>query len=358
MARGLRHTLAVGAAAVVIAGLVGVQAASASAGSSTTDVGALADRQIVTGIDIPWGITFLPDRSAYVAERDTGRILRITPTGGRSVVGTVPGTAFGGEGGLLGLAVAPGFNPADGRLFAYQTVGSGNRIVRIRVRNHRFGSGDITQILGGITKSTFHNGGRLRFGPDGMLYATTGDAQTEGRNSQNPRSLNGKILRMTQDGGAPTNPPNQLGGVVYSMGHRNVQGIAWDSRGRLWASEFGPSTVDELNLIMNGRNYGWGGCRFAPPCVPPKRTWPVAFASPSGITIINDTILIACLRGQKIIQLRISGDGVTGQTVHHTQYGRVRTVERAPGGGYWMSTSNRDANGRPRAGDDRIILVT
>jgi glucose/arabinose dehydrogenase len=357
VARILRRALAVGGTVVVMAGLVGFGVTGASAGASTTGVVPLADRQIVTGIDIPWGITFLPDGSAYVAERDTGRVLRITPAGRRSVVGTVPGTTFGGEGGLLGLAVAPGFNPADGRLFAYQTVSSGNRIVRIRVRNHRFAAGDVTQILGGIARSTFHNGGRLRFGPDGMLYATTGDAQTEGANSQNPRSLNGKILRMTQDGRPPTNPPNQLGGVVYSMGHRNVQGIAWDSRGRLWASEFGPSTVDELNLIMNGRNYGWGGCKFAPPCVAPKRTWPVSFASPSGITIINDTILIACLRGQKIIQLRINGNGVTGQTVHHTQYGRVRTVERAPGGGYWMSTSNRDANGTPRSGDDRIILV-
>jgi glucose/arabinose dehydrogenase len=142
------------------------------------------------------------------------------------------------------------------------------------------------------------------------------------------------------------------------MGHRNVQGLAWDSRGRLWASEFGPSTVDELNLILPGRNYGWGGCKNHGPCVAAKRTWPVAFASPSGITIINDHIFIGCLRGQKIIELTISGDSVTGQRVHHTSFGRVRTIERAPGGGYWMTTSNRDANGTPRPGDDRIIHVT
>jgi glucose/arabinose dehydrogenase len=318
-----------------------------------------ADRQITNGMNVPWGVTFLPDRSAYVAERNTGRIFRVTEAGARTMVGVVPGTNFGGEGGLLGLAVAPGFSASGtGRLFAYQTVRSGNRIVRINVRNNRFAAPDVTQILAGITRSTFHNGGRLRFGPDGMLYATTGDAQTEGRNSQDPRSLNGKILRMTQDGRPPTNPPNPLGGVVYSMGHRNVQGLAWDSRGRLWASEFGPSTVDELNLILPGRNYGWGGCRNHGPCVAPKRTWPVAFASPSGITIINDHIFIGCLRGQKIIELTIVGNGVTNQRVHHTQYGRVRTIERAPGGGYWMTTSNRDANGTPRPGDDRIIHVT
>src|SRR6266508_340118 len=192
MARSLRRTLMVSGAAVAIGALAAIGMTSASAG--TGGIGILADRTVRTGIDIPWGITFLPDRSAYVAERDTGRILRITQSGARSVVGTVPGTAFGGEGGLLGLAVAPGFNPADGRLFAYQTVSSGNRIVRIRVRSHRVGAGDVTQ-----------------------------------------------ILRMTQAGRPPTNPPNRLGGVVFSMGHRNVQGIAWDSRGRLSASEFGPS---------------------------------------------------------------------------------------------------------------------
>src|SRR6266545_4836802 len=128
MARSLRRTLMVSGAAVAIGALAAIGMTSASAG--TGGIGILADRTVRTGIDIPWGITFLPDRSAYVAERDTGRILRITQSGARSVVGTVPGTAFGGEGGLLGLAVAPGFNPADGRLFAYQTVSSGNRIVR------------------------------------------------------------------------------------------------------------------------------------------------------------------------------------------------------------------------------------
>src|SRR5204862_1271869 len=116
--------------------------------------------------------------------------------------------------------------------------------------------------------------------------------------------------------------------------------------------------VDELNLILPGRNYGWGGCKNHGPCVAAKRTWPVAFASPSGITIINDHIFIGCLRGQKIIELTISGDSVTGQRVHHTGLGRVRTIERAPRGGYWMSTSNRDASGNPRSGDDRIIPIT
>jgi glucose/arabinose dehydrogenase len=356
MARSPKRISVISGAVAIAAGLVAASAPAASA-APTEDPGVLVDRTVTTGVGIPWGITFLPDRSAYVAERDSFRIIRVTPTGAKSTVGTVPNGFRGGEGGLLGLAVSPRF-ATDGLLYAYQTVSGGNRIVRIRVTNHRFAAGDVTQILGGIARSQFHNGGRLKFGPDGNLYATTGDAQN-GSRSQDPRSLNGKILRMTPDGRAPTNPPNRLGGVVYSMGHRNVQGIAWDSSGRLWATEFGPSANDELNLIENGRNYGWGGCRVAAPCVPPKRTWAVAFASPSGMAIIGgNRILIACLRGTKLIELRITGNTVGSQTVHHTQYGRLRTVEPAPGGGYWVSTSNRDANGSPRAGDDRIVHVT
>jgi glucose/arabinose dehydrogenase len=355
MVRSLRRALAVGggAAAVVVAAVTTVNLAASGAPEEPAPP---VDRPVTTGIGIPWGITFLPDGSAYVSERDSFRILRVTPNGARTVVGTVPGGRRGGEGGLLGLAVSPGF-ASDGRLFAFQTTNGGNRIVRIQVTNHRFTNADVTTIFDRIRRSTFHNGGRLQFGPDGNLYVGTGDADSESR-AQDPASANGKILRMTPDGRPPTNPPNRLGGVIFSMGFRNVQGLAFDSRGRLWASEFGPSTVDELNLIENGRNYGWGGCRVAGPCVNAVRTWPVAFASPSGITIVNDNIFLACLRGQKIIQLRISGNTVTGETVHHTQFGRVRTVERAPGGGYWMSTSNRDANGTPGAGDDRIIHVS
>jgi len=357
MSRILNRTFAIGSAAAVAAALTSISTPASAAPGQTGDVGILADRTVTTGVGIPWGITFLPDRSAYVAERNSFRIMRVTPTGAKTVVGTVPNGFAGGEGGLLGLAVSPSF-ASDGRLFAYQTTSGGNRIVRIQVTNHRFAAGDVRQVFGGITRSRFHNGGRLRFGPDGMLYASTGDAQTEGRNSQDPRSPNGKILRMTQDGRPPTNPANPLGGVVYSMGHRNVQGLAFDSRGRLWASEFGPSTVDELNLIRAGRNYGWGGCRVAAPCVPPVRTWPVAQASPSGITIVGDTIYMACLRGQRLIRMRITGDTVSAPTTSHTQYGRLRTVEAAPGGGFWLTTSNRDDNGTPRPGDDRIIHVT
>jgi glucose/arabinose dehydrogenase len=351
MFRSQRRTFVVGSVAAV-AGLLLAGADVTVANAAPVEP--LAERQVTTGVGIPWGVTFLPDGSAYVAERNSHRILRVTSTGTKTTVGTVPGGAQSGEGGLLGLAVAPGF-PASGtgRLFAYQSVSGGNRVVRIQINNHQLGA--VTPIVTGIVRATYHSGGRLRFGPDGHLYIGTGDAQQESR-AQDRNSLNGKILRVTQDGAAA--PGNPWGTRVYSMGHRNVQGLAFDSQGRLWSAEFGPSTVDELNLIRSGGNYGWGGCSTGN-CIGPVRTWPVAQASPSGITIIGNTIYMACLRGQRLYRMQISGNGVTGVTaLYQGRYGRLRTVEAAPGGGFWMTTSNRDANGTPRAGDDRIIHVT
>ena len=343
--------LVLGAAAATVVGLV--TGASVTAASADTGPAPLVERQVTTGMGIPWGITFLPDGSALVAERNSFRVVKVTQTGQKTVLGTVPGGSAGGEGGLLGLAVSPRF-ATDGLLFAYQTTGSGNRVVRIRVTGNSLGAPQ--NIVTGIPRSTFHNGGRLRFGPDGFLYASTGDAQN-GAQAQDRNSLAGKILRVTMDG-APA-PGNPFGNRVYSMGHRNVQGLAFDSQRRLWASEFGPSTVDELNLIRAGGNYGWGGCSTGN-CIAPVRTWPVSQASPSGIAIVNDTIYMACLRGQRLFKMRIQGNGVqTPQTLYNGTYGRLRTVEPSPvGGGLWLSTSNRDANGTPRPGDDRIIHIS
>jgi len=351
MFRSQRRTFVVGSIAAA-AGLV-ITAAGVTV-ANAAPVQPLAERVVTTGVGIPWGVTFLPDGSAYVAERNSHRILRVTSNGTKTTVGTVPGGAQSGEGGLLGLAVAPGF-PASGTgaLYAYQSVSGGNRIVRIQVTNHQLGA--ITAELRGIARATYHSGGRLRFGPDGNLYAGTGDAQQESR-AQDRNSLNGKILRVTPDlKAAPGNPWNS---PVYSMGHRNVQGLAFDSQGRLWSSELGPSSDDELNIIRAGANYGWGGCSTGN-CTGPVRTWPVAQASPSGITIVGSTIYMACLRGQRLYRMQISGNTVTGVTaLYQGRYGRLRTVEATPGGGFWMSTSNRDANGSPKPGDDRIIHVT
>ena len=189
--RSLRRTLAVGSVAGLLLAGAGVTVANAS------PVRPLAEKEVTNGVGIPWGITFLPDGSAYVAERNSHRILRVTSSGAKTTVGTVPNGAQSGEGGLLGLAVAPGF-PASGTgaLYAYQSVSGGNRIVRIQVTNHQLGA--ITAELRGIARATYHSGGRLRFGPDGSLYAGTGDAQQESR-AQDRNSLNGKILRLTPD---------------------------------------------------------------------------------------------------------------------------------------------------------------
>ena len=190
---------------------------------------------------MPWGIAFLPDGDALVAERDSGRIVRIPAGGGKPRrVMTVPGVAAGGEGGLLGLAVSPRY-ARDRYVYAYLTAASDNRIVRFRL------GGSVRNVLTGLQKSGIHNGGRIHFGPDGKLYAGVGDAANTG-NSQDPGSRNGKILRMD---------PSGANARVWTLGHRNVQGFAWDRAGRMWASEFGQNTFDEVNLIRRGRNYGW-----------------------------------------------------------------------------------------------------
>ncbi len=294
---------------------------------------------------MPWGIAFLPGGDALVAERTTGRIFRIT--GGRKrVVMRVPGVSAVGEGGLLGLAVSPRYS-SDRFVYAYFTSASDNRIVRFRL------GGAVRPILTGLAKAGIHNGGRIAFGPDGKLYAGVGDAGNTA-NAQNPNSRNGKILRMDPDGG---------GARVWSLGHRNVQGLAWDRSGRLWASEFGQNTRDEVNLIRRGRNYGWPlvegtgdtrGGRFTNP----KVTWATSDASPSGAAIIGSNLYVAALRGECVWRIPLRGASLgTPVRMLAGRYGRIRTVAAAPDGTLWVATSNRDGRGSPRDGDDRIVAV-
>ena len=212
---------------------------------------------LATGLEVPWGLTFLPTGEALVGERNSGRIYRIPADGGeRTLVGTVPGVVPDGEGGLLGLAVDPLFIH-DSFVYAYLTAEADNRIIRFRLTPGEPEVYDVEVVLDGIAKAGNHDGGALAFGPDGMLYAGVGDAGDPSR-AQDPASLNGKILRMDPLGNPPTEDPNpDPDSLVWSMGHRNVQGLAWDSRGRLWATEFGQDTFDEVNLIEPGGNYGW-----------------------------------------------------------------------------------------------------
>jgi Raf kinase inhibitor-like YbhB/YbcL family protein len=315
------------------------------------------DRDI-TKLDLPWGIAFLPDTSALVAERDRFEIVRVTLSGQKTVLGKVPGVVTtGGEGGLLGLALSPNF-ASDHWLYVYHTASSDNRVVRIKFDNGVLGT-TTEPIVTGIRKNQFHNGGRIAFGPDGMLYIGTGDAKN-GNSAQDLNSLNGKILRVTPTGqGAPGNPfPSAP--RVYSLGHRNVQGLAWDSRGRLWASELGESTWDELNLIQAGKNYGWPTCEGK--CsnsnfVNPVQVWDVAAASPSGLEIVNDFIYMAAIRGSRLWVMKIQGNTTdTPRAFFNGRWGRLRTVIKTPDGGLWLTSTNNDKNGGTPNTIDNVIV--
>ncbi|HEU0214061.1 MAG TPA: PQQ-dependent sugar dehydrogenase [Jiangellaceae bacterium] len=312
---------------------------------------------VVTGLDVPWGLAFLPDESALVSERDTGRILAVTASSDVAEVGTVPGVDAGGEGGLLGLAVDPA---APTSVYAYFTAADDNRVVRIPLQNGALG--DPVVVIDGIPKASNHNGGRMTFGPDGMLYVSTGDASAPSR-AQDLDSLGGKILRLQPDGSVPADNPF-AGSPVFSYGHRNVQGLAFDDDGRLWASEFGQQTWDELNLIQAGNNYGWpivegigGDDRF----VEPVAQWSTDEASPSGVAYVRDTVFLAALRGQRLWQVPVPGGEAGSPTDFFVgEFGRLRHAALAPDGSLWLLTGNTDGRNPdgPSEGDDRILRVT
>ncbi|MFE4309563.1 PQQ-dependent sugar dehydrogenase [Streptomyces sp. NPDC056891] len=325
--------------------------ATAPAGGRATVTGTLTE-----GLKSPWGLAELPGGDLLVSSRDERTITKVDGrTGAKTSLGEVPGVVPGGEGGLMGLAVR------DGWVYAYLTAESDNRIVRMRyggAEGDRLGAPQ--PVLTGIPKGIVHNGGRIAFGPDRMLYAGTGETGRTGL-AQDRESLGGKILRMTPEGRpAPGNP--FPGSVVYSYGHRNVQGIAWDDEGRLWAAEFGQNTWDELNLVEPGKNYGWpeaegraGKAGF----VDPVAQWPTSEASPSGIAYARGAIWMAGLRGERLWRVPLSGAERSGdpQAFLSEEYGRLRTVLAGGGGRLWLVTSETDGRGTPGPGDDRILRL-
>lgn len=312
---------------------------------------------VASGLDVPWGLTFLPVESAsgptaLVSERDTGRIVRVGD-GSIVQVGTVDGVTPRGEGGLLGIA------HRDDRIYAYYTAANDNRVIRMTWDGRGQGSlGRPEVILSGIPKAAIHNGGRIAFGPEGMLYVATGDAGDRD-SAQDRDSLAGKILRIDEDGSIPADNPFP-GSPVFSLGHRNVQGLAFDSQNRLWATEFGQSDVDEVNLVTAGSNYGWPECEGA--CgrdgyVDPVAQWhPTSIASPSGLAIIGGNAYVASLRGQVVWRVPLDGSG-DAERSDVGDLGRLRTIAVAPDGSLWLSTSNTDGRGDPRDGDDRIVRL-
>lgn len=316
---------------------------------------------IASGLDAPWSILRLPGGGVLVSERDTGDIVEVLADGSLRVAGTVPGVAPGGEGGLLGLAFQPGDGERPDRVYAYHTAASDNRIVRMPLTGvpGSLGLGAPEPVLTGIARAGNHNGGRIAFGPDGFLYATAGDAGNRDA-AQDPASLSGKLLRMTPDGAAA--PGNPFGNLVWSLGHRNPQGIAWDANGQLWAAEFGQNTWDELNRIERGGNYGWpvvegaaGDARF----IDPVQQWRTDEASPSGLAIVGDTLFLAALRGERLwsIAPATSGAPLASTPWFVGELGRLRDVTAGPDGELWFIGNNTDGRGDPRAGDDRLYRV-
>lgn len=332
------------------------QPASSSGPSGLSTSTPLAEgdpTEIAAGLEAPWSIAFVGD-TPLVSARDSGRILELDSTGEAHVVGTVPGVRHDGEGGLLGLTVGE-----DELLYVYSTGEDGNRIQRYTLTGEAssFELGQGETILDGIASAGYHNGGRIAFGPDGMLYAGVGDA---GRSSasQDLGSLSGKILRMTPDGTAPTDNPFP-GSLVYSFGHRNVQGIGWSADGTMFASEFGQNTWDELNVIEPGGNYGWPdveGLGGGDDYIDPVQQWAPADASPSGITVVDETVFIANLRGAVLRAVPVA-DPATATDYYADEFGRIRAVTESPDGDLWFLTGNTNSQGTPRDGDDRIMSI-
>lgn len=307
-------------------------------------------RTVTENLDAPWSVAF-HDGTPLVSERDSARILELDDAGQAREVDVVRGVAPRGEGGLLGLAVH------ENHLYAYSTAQDGNRIQRFPITGTpgNLSLGDAETLLDGIPAGSTHNGGRIAFGPDGMLYATVGDAGNRTA-AQDRESLSGKILRLTPSGDVPQDNPFP-GSPVYSYGHRNPQGLAWAQDGTMYSSEFGQSTWDELNVIEPGGNYGWPeveGMGDRDEFIDPVQQWQPAEASPSGIAIMDGTLYMANLRGARLHEIPLPE---ATQSVEHLtdEYGRLRDVTEAPDGSLWVMTNNTDGRGSPSEGDDRIL---
>jgi glucose/arabinose dehydrogenase len=330
-------------------------------GSGTPeDEAEIALTVLAKGLDVPWCIAFLPDGGALVTERDSGRILQLGPESDAEGLKVTEAQRLeepvtGGDGGLLGIAVSPKYQ-TDKTVYVYYTTETDNRVAKLVLGETP------TPILTGIPRSEQANGGQLAFGPDGYLYVGTGDGTPASTQAQNAKSLGGKILRITASGKpAPGNPVKTS--PVWSSGHRNVLGFAWDNTKRMYASEADQKRSGELNVIQKGKNYGWPtadgrgtGAKFTNPLV----TWPVADSSCAGVAVLDRMVAQACLTGERVWLVSTTGNGtVLGQprAMLAQEYGRLRSMVAAPDGSLWVGTSNQEQGAEPRPDDDRIIRL-
>ncbi len=317
---------------------------------------------IAEGLEVPWAIAFLPDGALLVTERP-GRLTRIDGAGRRSF--EVPAVRRAGEGGLMGLALHPQF--ADNGWIYLCLTGEIDAGLENRVERYRFDGARLAErkvILDDIPAAHFHDGCRLAFGPDGYLYVTTGDAGARDR-AQERQSLSGKILRLRDDGGVPAGNPFNT--AVYSLGHRNPQGLAWDEAGRLWSTEHGRSGMgsgyDELNLIEAGKNYGWPliqGDESRPGMTSPVlHSGPDYTWAPASAAYLDGRLFFGGLRGAALYEVQPLERGRARIRAHfHNDFGRIREVRSGPDGMLYFATSNRDGRGRARPGDDKIVRVS
>lgn len=306
---------------------------------------------IAENLNIPWELVFLPSGDILITER-RGRVININT--GQSY--QIEGVNHTGEGGLLGMALHPNFSE-NNYLYLYFTSQQDNRIERYRLVGDELIRDKL--IFFGIPLDRFHNGGRIAFGPDGYLYVTTGDA-LDTPLAQNLDSLAGKILRLDAEGNIPETNPNQT--AVYSYGHRNPQGIVWDNQGRLWATEHGPTSLDEVNLIEAGKNYGWpdiSGDEIAEDKEAPflhsgyGYTW-----APSGLAYWDNSLFFAGLRGQAIYEVKLNNPAGENLLMHFSEdFGRIRNIRLGPDNMFYILTNNTDGRGTPRAGDDKLIKI-
>lgn len=318
------------------------------------DAGTEDDPNVVaTGLNLPWGLAVLPDGTALVGERTTGRLLQVQPQRAPAkALMTIPGLDAAGDGGLLGLALSPTFR-RDGLVYAYVTTKADNRVVRFTLR------GPVTPVLTGIPRGRTGNGGRIAFGTDGLLYVGTGDAGKPAL-AANRASLAGKVLRLTAFGRpAPENPSPTS--PVYSLGHGALAGMCLSAGNQVYTTEPASATQDEVNRVEMGRDYGWpaSGPTTRSGAARADRTIPAPTGGVGGCAVLERGLFVASTTGQRLYALPLDGSGRVGVPADFLNgaYGRLRTVVAGSDGALWLTTSNKDGAGKPTPQDDRVIRI-